>query len=67
MYVERIWSPIVIALGQSNFFSLLDSMGLGNFLVTETSLLHRSIRTVCYHAPTLCWAVISLITGRNLE
>lgn len=56
-----------MAIHTSNIFKILYTLGIGNFMVTDTQLMNIGIRKICYNAPAVCWSIISLITGRNLN
>lgn len=62
-----MWSPLAIAVYDSNIIPLLNYIGLGNFLVTKSHLVSIGIRDLCYNLPAVCWSVVQLITGRNLH
>lgn len=67
IYVSHMWSPLARALYNVRLFPFLGSLGLGNFLVTHSHLVNAGIRNICYSLPAVCWSIIELITGRNLE
>lgn len=67
MYVEHERSPLVMALHASRIFEVLYSLGVGNFMVSQGPLLNLGISKFCYHAPAVCWTVISQLTGRNMN
>ena len=48
-----------MALHASRIFEVLYSLGVGNFMVSQGPLLNLGISKFCYHAPAVCWTVIS--------
>ena len=57
----------MIGLRDVGLIDLLQSIGLGNALVTKSHLVNVIFRDVCFYTPALCWSIVEMITGRNLS